>query len=215
VLGSLLDRLLLAAKPILAPAFTLWGSPVTWLELVAVVLALLMVLANMRVNPIGWPLAIISSLLYALLFANSKLYGEAGLQLIFVVLAFWGWWQWVRGTGARGLPLVVTRMKPYARWSALLLTLLAWPALGLLLNHGTDSDRPFSDALATVASITGQVLLGRKWLETWPVWLMVNLFSVWLFASKALWLTTALYAVFAVLSILGWRAWRLRLPAHA
>ncbi len=94
MLGSLLDRLLLAAKPILAPAFTLWGSPVTWLELVAVVLALLMVVANMRVNPIGWPLAIISSLLYALLFANNKLYGEAGLQLIL--------WCWLCGAGGNG-----------------------------------------------------------------------------------------------------------------
>ena len=93
------DALLLAARPLLAAAFTLWGSPVTWLEIAAFVIAVAMVLANLRVNPVGWPLAIASSLLYALLFADSKLYGEAGLQLFFVTVACWGWWH--RHPGAR------------------------------------------------------------------------------------------------------------------
>jgi nicotinamide mononucleotide transporter len=74
----------------------------------------------------------------------------------------------------------------------------------------TDSDVPWLDALPTVASVTGQVLLGLKRVENWPVWLAVNLFSVGLFAYKGLWLTTLLYAVFAALSVIGWRAWRRR-----
>ena len=65
-------------------------------------LTLLLVAANLRVSPVGWPLAIASSLLYALLFADSALYGEAMLQLFFVVVALWGWWQWLRGRGADG-----------------------------------------------------------------------------------------------------------------
>ena len=88
----------------------------------------------------------------------------------------------------------------------------AWPLLGALLSRATDSDVPYLDALPTVASITGQILLARKRLETWPVWLAVNLFSVGLFAYKALWLTAVLYAVFALLSVWGWRAWRAQLP---
>ena len=80
-------------EPLLAVAFDLLGSPVTWLEIGAFVLSLWMVLANMRVRLIAWPLAIISSLAYLLLFAHSRLYGEAGLQVLFVVVAAWGWWQ--------------------------------------------------------------------------------------------------------------------------
>ena len=64
------------------------------------------------------------------------------------------------------------------------------------------------DALPTVASITGTVLLGRKWIENWAVWLGVNLFSLLLFSYKGLWLTVLLYAVFALMSAAGWRAWR-------
>jgi nicotinamide mononucleotide transporter len=204
---SFLAAALQAASPLLAPAFTLWGSPTTWLECVAFVLALAMVAANMRVHVVAWPLAIGSSLLYALLFADSKLYGEASLQLVFVGLALWGWWQWLRGRGGDGSALRVRRLTPSGRLLALALTLLAWPLLALSLARLTDSDVPWLDALPTVASITGQVLLGRKLVENWLVWLVVNVLSVALFAYKGLWLTVILYALFAVLSWFGWRAW--------
>ncbi len=203
----MLDTLLHAARPWLAPAFTLWGSPVTWLELVACVLALAMVVCNLRVNPLGWPLAVASSLLYALLFADSRLYGEAGLQLFFIAIAAWGWWQWLRGRGGDGQALRVHAMTSPQRWRALIATTAAWPVLALLLARGTDSDVPWLDALPTVASVTGQLLLGRKLVENWPVWLAVNVFSVGLFAYKGLWLTALLYALFALLSVLGWRTW--------
>lgn len=204
----MLDALLHAARPLLAPAFTAWGSPVTWLECVAFVLALAMVAANMRVNPVAWPLAIASSLLYALLFADSRLYGEASLQIFFVGIAFWGWWQWLRGTGEGGAPLVVRHLSARPRWLAAAATLAAWPLLALLLQHTTDSDVPWFDALPTVASVTGQILLGRKFVENWPVWVGVNVVSVALFATKGLWLTVLLYALFTVLALVGWRAWR-------
>ena len=204
----MLDLLLAAARPALAPAFALLGSPVTWLEIAGFGLSLWMVLANMRVNPIGWPLAIAASLVYALLFADSKLYGEAGLQLFFVVVAFWGWRQWLSGRRDNGQPLVVRRLPPRRAALATALTLAAWPALGLVLQHGTDSDVPFLDALPTVASVTGQVLLGRKYIENWVVWLFVNVVSVALFAYKGLWLTVVLYGLFALLSVAGWRAWQ-------
>jgi nicotinamide mononucleotide transporter len=204
VLGPLLDT----ARPLLAPAFTAWGSPVTVLEIVAFVLALAMVAANMRVHPMAWPLAIGSSLLYALLFADSRLYGEASLQLFFVIIALWGWWQWLRGTGQGGAPLVVRGMTARQRWLTAAATLAAWPLLGLLLQNTTDSDVPYFDALPTVASVTGQVLLGRKFVENWPVWVGVNVVSVVLFAIKGLWLTVLLYALFTVLAVVGWRAWR-------
>ncbi len=204
----MLDALLQAARPLLAAAFTLWGSPVTWLEIVAFVLAVAMVLANLRVKVIGWPLAIASSLLYALLFADSKLYGEASLQLFFVIIACWGWWQWLRGTMVDGQALRVRTLSTRQRLAAAAATLAAWPLLGLLLDLATDSDVPFFDALPTVASVAGQILLGRKFVENWPVWVGVNVVSVGLFAFKGLWLTVLLYAVFTVLAVLGWRAWQ-------
>jgi nicotinamide mononucleotide transporter len=204
----LIDALLDAARPALAVAFTLAGSPVTWLEIVAFWVAIAMVFANFRVHPVAWPLAIASSLMYALLFADSRLYGEAALQIVFVAVAFWGWWEWLRGTGADGTPLRVHRLGARWRVVAVAATLAAWPLLGWLLDRHTDSDVPYLDALPTVGSLTGQFLLGRKLVENWLVWFAVNVVSVGLFAVKGLWLTVILYTLFAVLSVVGWRAWR-------
>ena len=204
----MLASLLHAARPLFASAFTLWGSPVTWLEVVAFWLSVWMVLCNLRVNPLGWPLAIASSLLYALLFADSRLYGEASLQIFFALISVWGWWQWLRGTADDGAALRVHRLGARQAAYAALATAAAWPLLGTLLHHVTNSDVPYLDALPTVGSVAGQFLLGRKLVENWPVWIAVNLVSIGLFAYKGLWLTVLLYAVFVVLAALGWREWQ-------
>ena len=197
---------------LMAPAFTALGSPITWAEIFGFALSLWMVVCNMRVSTLAWPLAIVASLLYFLLFWNGKLYGEAGLQLLFAALALWGWWQWLHGTRADGRALQVRRLRPQGRLIAALLTLLAWPLLGLFLAHQTDSPLPYFDAFPTVASLTGQWLLGRKYQENWAVWIIVNIVSVALFAFKGYWLTVVLYAVFIPLSVMGWRAWAKQLP---
>jgi nicotinamide mononucleotide transporter len=171
-----------------------------------------MVACNFRVDPLAWPLAIASSLLYALLFAKYRLYGEASLQLFFVAVSAWGWWQWLRGRGDDGAPLRVHSLALRGRLQAGLATLVLWPLLALTLDHFTDSDVPWLDALPTVGSLTGQVLLGRKLVENWAVWAAVNTVSVGLFAYKALWLTVLLYALFMVLSVIGWRKWKAMLP---
>ena len=196
-----------ALEPLFATAFAAWGAPVSWLEVVAFAMAIAMVVCNMRVHVAGWPLAIASSMLYGLLFWRSRLYGDAGLQVFFVAVAAWGWWQWRRGTGDDGRALVVRTLSARGRIAAMLAVALAWPAVGLFLARTTDTDVPWWDAFPTAASVVGQWLLGRKYVENWPTWLVVNVVATALFAWKGLWLTVVLYAIFAVLSIAGWRAW--------
>ena len=209
-----MDALLQALQPLFVPAFTVWAAPFTWLELLAFVLAVAMVVLNIRVNPLGWPLAIVSSLLYFALFWNSRLYGDAGLQIFFVVIATWGWWQWLRGTLPDGSALPVRRLPTYLRWRLLAVLALAWPATGWFLKNFTDTDVPWWDAFPTAASVIGQWLLGRKYVENWLAWIVVNIVSVGLFAYKGLWLTVLLYTLFIGMSVLGWRAWqRVRVDA--
>jgi nicotinamide mononucleotide transporter len=202
-------------QALLAPAFVLLGSAITWAEILAFGLAIWMVICNMRVHVLAWPLAVLSSLIYFLLFWSGKLYGEASLQLLFAALAVWGWWQWLRGRGDDGQALRVRRLTRQGWVFALLALLLAWPALGLFLQHQTDSQVPYWDAFPTVASLLGQWLLGRKYQENWSVWVLVNIVSVALFAYKGYWLTVVLYAVFIPMSVAGWRAWQQRLQSAA
>ena len=212
-MSTTLQALQLLLARFLAPAFTLWTTPVSWLEALAFVLALVMVVLNMRVNPIAWPLAIVSSLLYFVLFWDSRLYGDASLQVFFAIVALWGWWQWLRGKEADGRELQVRRLPKARRWWLLGALAVAWPATGLFLRRYTNTDVPWWDAFPTAASVIGQWLLGRKYLENWLAWVVVNVVSVGLFAYKGLWLTVLLYVLFVALSVLGWRAWRRLLAA--
>lgn len=192
-------------------AFTLWGSPTTWLEIAAVVIALAMVGCNIREIHWGWPLAIVSSLMYFALFWRSKLYGDAALQIFFAVVALWGWFQWLRGVSADGTALHVARLARRGLVLTVATCALLWPVTGLFLKTFTDTDVPWWDAFPTAVSLVGQFLLGRKYIENWAVWIVVNAVSVALFAYKGLWLTVALYAVFIALSFVGWSAWKRRL----
>jgi nicotinamide mononucleotide transporter len=203
-----LNALLDAATPLFASAFVLWGSPVTWLEILAFGLSVAMVACNIRVDVLGWPLAIVASLLYFLLFWKSRLYGDASLQLFFAAVAGWGWWQWLRGTDETGRALQVRTLGLRGRAVAVLALALAWPATGLFLARFTDTDVPWWDAFPTAASVLGQWLLGRKYVENWAVWIAVNVVAIGLFAYKALWLTVLLYAIFVAMSLVGWRHWR-------
>jgi len=171
-----------------------------------------MVFCNIREIHWGWPLAIASSLLYFFIFQGSKLYGEAWLQVFFAAVALWGWFQWLRGHRADGSALRVARLSRRGLAFALLASALLWPATALLLKNVTDTDVPWWDAFPTAISVVGQFLLARKFIENWVAWMAVNTVAVGLFAYKGLWLTVGLYAVFIVLSIAGWRAWKKRLP---
>jgi nicotinamide mononucleotide transporter len=185
----------------------------SWAELIGAALGLAMVLCNLRVNPAGWPLAILSSAMYLLVFWDAKLYGDAGLQVLFIAIAAWGWWQWLRGRGDDGTPLRVRALALPGRVIAVVATAALWLAIGLLLRNVTDTDVPWWDAFPTAASIVGSVLLARKFVDNWAVWLVVNVVAVALFAFKGLWLTVGLYAVFAVMSVVGWRAWSAKAAA--
>ena len=170
-------------------------------------LAVMMVVCSIKELYWSWPLAMASSALYFFVFKDSHLYGEAGLQIVFSLLALWGWWQWL-GPALRKAPGPdIHRMSNRAAWQTALTALTLWPLVALFLQHFTDSDVPWWDGFVTALSLVGQYLLGRKYLENWLIWMLVNGVSMGLFAYKSLWLTVLLYTIFLVMSCVGWRTW--------
>lgn len=197
----------------LSVAFVLLGAQVTWLELLAFVLAVGCVVCNLREIHWGWPLSIASSLLYGWLFADSRLYGEAALQGFFAAISLWGWRQWLRGGSAVDGVSRISRIGRHRLAFALGGWAVGALALGLALDRFTDSDVPWLDAVPTAGSVLGQWMLARKHVENWAVWIAVNLLSVALFAWKELWLTALLYLLLAALAMAGLTGWRHRLAA--
>jgi len=195
-------------------AFNVLGNPASWAELMGAVLGIAMVVCNIQQIHWAWPLAFVSSVLYFFVFWHSRLYGDASLQIFFALMALWGWWQWLRGNREDGQALQVQRLTSNARLLWLAISGIAWLAIGLFLDHYTNTDVPWWDAFPTALSLVATYLLGRKYLENWPTWVIVNLVSIALFAYKGLWLTVALYLVFALMAILGWQTWRKQVHIH-
>ena len=183
------------------------GFATTPLELVSFLLSVATVWLNIRQSHWAWLFAIISSATYGLVFYGSRLYGDMGLQLVFISVSFYGWYQWLHGDdGDDKLP--VTALDARGRWLAALAWLAGFVLLAWFLKAYTDTDVPRSDGFLTAGSLVGQLLLSRKKIENWHVWIIVDVLYVGLYLHKHLILTAILYAVFVGMAVVGLRAWQ-------
>lgn len=177
-------------------------------EVLGVVTGLLCVWLTVRAHVACWPVGILSSLAYAWFFyAHLKLYSDALLQLFFIGSSLVGWWQWLRGGPAR-TELPVTRLDPRGRLLAGLSTAGASVAVGWLFSRFTDASMPWLDAVTSGMSVTAQLLLVRKKVESWVLWIAVDVLSIYLYLAKQARLTALLYVLFLVLATRGLLEWK-------
>jgi len=184
------------------------------LEILATGFGLWSVWCYVKESVWSWPTGLVNVLLYILLFWNAKLYADTGLQVVYVGLQAYGWWQWLRGGADHG-QLIISRTAPRLWLILVLVAAAAYLPMGLLLDLWTDTDVPWWDSLPAVTSLVAQWLLAKKKLETWLVWIVTDLIYIPLYLHKHLYLTAGLYAVFLVLCILGWRSWNRTYLARA
>lgn len=184
----------------------LLGLATTRLEFISFVLSIITVVLNIRQTHWAWLFAIASSAAYGVVFFGARLYGDAGLQAVFIAVSLWGWYQWLYG-GARHAPLTVTRSEVRRWWVGLAGWLAGFVVLALFLDAYTDTDVPYIDGFLTAGSLLGQLLLSRKKVENWLVWIVVDVLYVGLYIYKGLHMTAVLYALFIVLAWIGWRTW--------
>jgi nicotinamide mononucleotide transporter len=184
---------------------TVLGLATTPLELISFLLAATTVVLNIRQKHWAWLFSIASSATYAVVFFDARLYGDMGLQFVFIAASVWGWYQWLHGAGKQAL--VVTRLTRATRGWAIAGWAIGFIVLSSFLDRYTDTDVPHADGFLTAGSLVGQLLLGRKKVENWIVWIVVDVLYVGLYVYKGLTLTAFLYALFVVLAWTGWRAW--------
>ena len=197
-----------------APVFVLAGAPVSWAELLGDVTGGLCVWLVARQNVWNWPLGLANNVFWALLFFHAKLYGDALLQGVFFALGCYGWWRWVRPDGRSGGALRVRRTtrREWVMLGALTLVSTALVATWLALR--TDSPVPLADASVLTLSLAATWGQTGKLLESWWIWIAVDVISVPLYVSRDLLPTAALYFVFGLLCVKGLREWS-RAPALA
>ena len=145
--------------------------------------------------------------LYAAVFLEARLYAAFGLQFLFLALNIYGLAGWRRAQADEGA-VTVERLSGAERIGTMMATLKLGVLVGLLLWLTTDAALPFWDAANTALALAAQYWQARRKVETWPLWVLVNIGSIGLYATQALWFTAAVYAVLLVVALYGWREWR-------
>ena len=177
------------------------------IEIVAAVFGVISVFLSVRQNIWSWPTAIVNVGLYIIVFYESKLYADTGLQVIYVVLNAYGWYHWLYGGKNRTeLPVSRTSARLWLLLAALGATGTA--LIGTLLSQKTDAALPYIDAATTSTSLVAQWMMTRKLLENWVIWVAVDVVYIGMYVYKALYVTAVLYLIFLILSAMGYVQWR-------
>ena len=182
------------------------------IETVAVVFAVVYLLLAIRQNIWCWAAALVSTALFLVVFFEARLYMEAALQVFYLGMAVYGWRQWCRGDD--GAPRQVTSWSPrqHALAAGAIVTLAALSTL--LLTRYTDAALPFVDSLTTWGGVVATFMVARKVFENWHYWFVIDSLSIYLYLQRGLTQTALLFALYLVLIVFGYLAWRKDLPAQ-
>lgn len=179
----------------------------TWIELVAVCLGALSVYLMTQQKPAAWPIGLVMVLLYIWIFYDARLYSEMLLQIIYVVLQIYGWWQWLRG-GDEQQGRAVSSLSITGISQGLLVGTSITLALGFVMSHYTSANLPWLDAALTGFSLVAQYWMAQKRLQCWLLWIVLDIIYVGMFITAELYLTAVLYMLFTALAVYGWLQWR-------
>lgn len=189
------------------------------IEALAVLFSIVAVTLQVRRHPLGWPLTLIGVTIYAWIFWDIRLYADMGLQAVFFAQGVYGWWYWLHG-GREREEAPVRRLDARG-WAWTLVAIgVGTTVLGSGLARWTDASLPWMDSFLSVTSLTANLLLARKILENWMLWIFADVLYIGMFIYKGVYLTAGLYVVFlglATAGLLGWlRVWRTeRAGSHA
>lgn len=178
-----------------------------WTEIAGFTSGALCVWLVVRQNIWNFPVGIANNLFFLWLFWSGGLYADSCLQIVYVVLAFVGWYSWLWG-GKEHTGVTVVATTPLTIGACVIAVGSIAGALQWGLVRYTDSTVAGWDAVTTALSLTAQFMLSRNWIENWWFWIAADLIYIPLYAYKSLWLTSLLYALFLCLCVAGLLQWR-------
>ena len=177
------------------------------IEAFAFILGVINVALVVRRSIWNYPFGIAMVALYAWIFTGAKLYSDALLQVFFFIVQIYGWWAWARAKAATG-DVAVERLDLRGQLAWLSGIVIATACWGWLMHRYTDAVFPWWDAGIAMASVAAQILMSRRFIENWWLWIAVDVAAIGLYAARDLWLTSVLYAIFLGLSIWGVMDWK-------
>ena len=177
-----------------------------WLEITAVIFAILYLILAVKQNILSWIAGIISSVLYFFIMQKAELYMEAYLQVFYVVMGIYGWSQW-SASNASNPSFIVNTWSKYQHMIAISIILALSLLSGFLLERYTDAALPFLDALVSWGAVVATYMVAKKLLENWIYWFVIDATSIFLFIERGLWLSAVLFATYLVIIFFGYQSW--------
>ena len=190
-----------------------WWHALSWLEIIAVVTGLLCVYLAAINNIWNWPLAIISTVISIYVFAIHQLYADMLQYGYLTVINIYGWYYWSTKKGGETKKPVIRISRSQMLWTIAAAGIIS-PLLGFLLIHFTAMLHyqppafPYLDSFCTVVSLAAQVLLARKVLENWLIWVFVDVIYVVVYVIKGLEAYAFMFVVYIIIAMIGYLDWR-------
>ena len=182
-------------------------------EILAVLLALAYLWLATRENILCWYCALVSTAIYTALFWNVSLLMESALNVYYMAMAVYGWYQWRYGGGdATGVAIGTLRPAQHAIIIGAIIVVAA--ASGYLMATHTVAAWPYMDSFTTWASVVTTVMVARKILENWLYWLVIDSVSIPLYIDRGLYMTALLFVAYGVIVIFGFFNWLRRYRAN-
>ena len=189
------------------PLFTVMGGSISFLEALGFATGSLNVWLLARQSIWNWPLGLVNNVFYLAIFASSGLYADSGLQVVYITLSLYGWWVWLFGSTDHKA-LAVSKTDGQTALRLVGAGVVAMGVMYVILSRFTNSTVPFWDALTTALSLVATYGQCRKQIESWLVWMAVDIVYVPLYVYKHLWLTAILYVGYFALCVVGYFNWR-------
>lgn len=183
-----------------------------WLEVLGFLTGVTCVLLGIAEIAWSWPVGIAYNIVLFIVLWSHGVYAMALLQILYVGIAIYGWWNWLHGGAAHGT-LPVSRTSPALFGLLALACVPGVLLLHFLLGHYTDSTVPWLDAFTTTLALAAQYLLSRKIMATWYVFITMDVIAIVINLEKRLYPIVALYAFFMMLCVFGFFQWRKSLLA--
>jgi len=189
---------------ILAPLLAM-----AWLEFFGLVTGVLCVWLLIRENIWTFPIGLIYAVISVLVFTSERLYADVLLNGYYVLMNAYGWYYWRYGGSRLGSDWVpVTFMPAQTRWGLLALVVAATAAMGWLLDNRTDADLAYWDSATTTMSFAAMWMTARKYIDSWIVWLVVDVIATGMYIYKGIGFYAVLYGIYLIMAVMGWQAWK-------
>lgn len=178
------------------------------LEITATLFGIICVYLTVKESMWSYAAGFINAALFSIIFFDVKLYADAILQIIFIGLMAYGVIIW-SGGAKNTLNVRITRKITSLELILSIISLVFMSSLwSYLLLKYTDASIPIIDSSVAMLSILAQYFMSRKVLESWIMWIIVDVVSIPMYFYKELYTISGLYVLFLILAIRGFYEWK-------